>query len=111
MLIIIIRIFLNKTSTIFKKTLQITHFLINQKEIAMPDTIKVDTRGMSCSQASFQAKCAAINNTELDTIIEVLVSGHSSCESVIRGCKKYGYEGTFKNTENEDILVTLTKVK
>ncbi|KLI38676.1 SirA family protein [Brachyspira hyodysenteriae] len=77
----------------------------------MPDTIKVDTRGMLCSQASFQAKCAAINTTELNTIIEVLVSGHSSCESVIRGCKKYGYEGTFKNIENEDILVTLTKVK
>ena len=51
----------------------------------MQETIKIDTRGMSCSQASFQAKCAAINNTELNTVIEVLVSGHSSCESVIRG--------------------------
>lgn len=77
----------------------------------MSETIKVDTRGMSCSQASFQAKCAAINNTQLNTIIEVLVSGHSSCESVIRGCQKYGYEGSFKHIENEDILVTLKKVK
>lgn len=77
----------------------------------MQDTIKIDTRGMSCSQASFQAKCAAINNTELNTVIEVLVSGHSSCESVIRGCIKYGYEGSFEHIENEEILVTLIKKK
>ncbi|WP_300716225.1 sulfurtransferase TusA family protein [uncultured Brachyspira sp.] len=77
----------------------------------MKEIVKVDTRGMSCSQASFQAKYAAINNKELNTIIEVLVSGHSSCESVIRGCLKYGYEGSFKHIENEDILVTLKKIK
>ena len=82
-----------------------------KRKFIMSETIKVDTRGMSCSQSSFQAKAAAINNTELNTIIEVLVSGHSSCESVIRGCKKYGYEGTFEHIENEDILVTLKKVR
>ena len=75
----------------------------------MPEVIKVDTRGMSCSQSSFQAKLVDINNTELNTVIEVLVSGHSSCESVIRGCLKYGYEGSFENIENEDILVRLIK--
>lgn len=77
----------------------------------MQEIIKIDARGMSCSQASFQAKYAAINNQELNTIIEVLVSGHSSCESVIRGCKKYGYDGSFQNKENTDILVTLKKIK
>lgn len=76
----------------------------------MSETIKIDTRGMSCSQASFQAKCIAINNSEPNTIIEVLVSSHSSCESVIRGCLKYGYEGSFENIENEDILVRLIKM-
>lgn len=74
-------------------------------------TIRVDTRGMSCSQSSFQAKLAAINNTEDDAIIEVLVSNVSSCESVIRGCKKYGYEGNYIEVENKDLLVTLKNLK
>ncbi|WP_295162317.1 sulfurtransferase TusA family protein [uncultured Brachyspira sp.] len=77
----------------------------------MAKIIKIDTRGMSCSQASFHAKSAAINNQKINTIIEVLVSGHSSSESVIRGCEKYGYEGIFENIKNKDILVILKKVK
>lgn len=75
------------------------------------DSIKVDTRGMSCSQASFQAKLVAINNMESGTVIEVLVSNISSCESVIRGCIKYGYEGNYIEVEDKDFLVILKKTK
>lgn len=70
-------------------------------------TIKIDALGMSCSQATFQAKRAILSNIELKPIIELYVTNLSTCESIERASKVFNYESKYFEKEDGHFVIML----